>query len=260
MNPLRNKEYYDREFVKKQRSPQDIANEWNTYTNCIRRELKKMGYSLRSRSEAQVVALNTGRHKHPTKGHRRDEDTKSRISEAVAKNWKNMSTTERNRRETLGRKQWENMSELEKSEFQRLSMDAVRTASKEGSQLEKYLCNELRNHGFEVSFHGEHILPGTKLQTDLYLPGLLTVIEIDGPSHFFPIWGEDKLEKTEEADKLKNKILLTYGFIIIRVKHLAKTTSQFHKRKLLHMILAQLDNIKNSFPALPDRLIEIELS
>lgn len=65
---IRDSDYYNEEYVKKERSTYDIADETGTYANKIRRELRHYGYELRNRSEAQTAALKYGRHPHPKKG------------------------------------------------------------------------------------------------------------------------------------------------------------------------------------------------
>jgi hypothetical protein len=45
-----------------------LAKKHNTYENKIRRILLKNGVKLRDKSEAQKLALSSGRHSHPTKG------------------------------------------------------------------------------------------------------------------------------------------------------------------------------------------------
>lgn len=255
----RTRKFYEVEYEQKKRSPQDIAKQFDTYPNKIRRELLTYGFHLRNKSEAQSVAIKQGRHSHPTRGKKRDENVKIKISESMAKKWQVMTEEEKTRRVTLGKSQWEAMSDQEKMSLQEAALEAVRDASQEGSKLEKFLLNSLREKGFEVSFHSEHILPGTRLQTDLYIPTHNVVIEVDGPSHFYPIWGQESLDKNIEADAKKNSMLLTYGFVIVRVKHLAKTISEIHKRKLLVEVLNVLENVGVSFPAIVDRLIEVEL-
>jgi very-short-patch-repair endonuclease len=151
------------------------------------------------------------------------------------------------------------MSLEDKEEFRKAALEAVRETSREGSKMEKFLCEALRDAGHEVSFHSEHILPDTRLQTDLHIPALKTVIEIDGPTHFFPIWGEESLDKNIESDNKKNSLLLTYGFVIIRVKHISKGVSEKYKRDLLRTILEVLNSIEENFPELENRLIEIEV-
>lgn len=63
-------------YLMEKKSFQQIAKEYNTYSNKIRRDAKKFDISIRDKSEAQKNALSTGNHKHPTKGTTRSEDTK----------------------------------------------------------------------------------------------------------------------------------------------------------------------------------------
>jgi hypothetical protein len=82
---IRDPEYYQREYVEKERSTHDIAWEHGTYPNKIRRELKNFGYELRDRSEAQSAALRHGRHGHPTRGRVTPDVVRERISQSLRK-------------------------------------------------------------------------------------------------------------------------------------------------------------------------------
>lgn len=259
MIPGRTKQYYQKEFVEKQRSPSSIAEEWNTYSNKIRRELKYYGFSLRDRSEAQSLAIKCGRHPHPTRGHNRPPEIKLKISEAVARSWQSMDEEERKYRSDLSRDQWERMPEEEKKALKIVALNALRETTRVGSKLEKFLYLSLKELGYAVDFHAQHILSDTHLQTDLYLPTYNCVIEVDGPSHFFPIWGQETLEKNILSSAKKNNLLLTSGFVVIRIKHLTKSLSDFYKRKLLRTVVELLEKIKLNFPLPENRLIEVEL-
>ena len=52
--------------------------------------------------------------------------------------------------------------------------------------------------GFKVEFHKEHWLQNHRLQLDLFIPDLRTVVEVDGPSHFKPVWGMENLIKNQK--------------------------------------------------------------
>jgi very-short-patch-repair endonuclease len=255
----RSREYYETEYDQKERSPLDIAKEHGTYPNKIRRELIKYGFILRDKSEAQSLALKYGRHKHPTRNQKRPDNVKIKISNAMAKNWDDMSETEKNRRINMGKDQWAAMPNEEKAIMQHAATEAVRKASREGSKLEKFLRKALHDSGYEVLFHIENIIPNEKLQVDLFIPELKTVIEIDGPSHFYPIWGEENLARNIASDDKKNKRLLTYGYIVLRIKYVCKTLSEKHKRKVLEEILKSLESFSNNFPTFEKRLVEIEV-
>jgi very-short-patch-repair endonuclease len=251
--------YYQKEFIEKCRSVNEIAEEWGTYANKIRRELIHLGFQTNNKSDAQKRAIASGRAKHPTLGTKRDEKTRVKISASMAEKWREMDDDEKARRVQLAKHQWDNMSAEDRASFRDASMVAIRESSKNGSKMEKFLFDGLQKLGYDVLFHSEHILPKTRLQTDLFLPGLKTVIEVDGPSHFLPIWGEESLAKNMEADAKKNSALLTYGFVVIRIKAIAKNMSQVGRKNLLSKVAEVLEQNKVNFPELTDRLIEITL-
>ena len=78
-------------YVKKQKSFDDIAQMYDTYPNKIRRDAKKFNIPIRSRSEAQKNALDSGRTRHPTKGTIRSQQTKEKIGMSLLKSWESMS-------------------------------------------------------------------------------------------------------------------------------------------------------------------------
>jgi len=87
-----------KQYVDNGRSTYEIAEELDTYPNKVRRMLLKLGVELRNKSVAQSNALNTGRHKHPTKGMTRSEEDKIKISEGMYNHWCNMTDDEREKR------------------------------------------------------------------------------------------------------------------------------------------------------------------
>ena len=97
------------------------------------------------------------------------------------------------------------------------------------------------------------------LEIDLYIPELKTIIEVDGPSHFLPIWGAEKLQKQIKADSQKTGLILSKGFVIIRVKSITDFVSLTSKENLVQNIKSILENIKEVFPPKSKRFIEIEL-
>lgn len=255
----RSEEYYNIEYLEKMRSIRDIANEFNVYPNKIRRELIAMGYKMRTKSEAQTNAIKSGRHTHPTKGKKRSDELKIRISENVAKVWDSMDEEGREKRVKSAQAQWKNMSFEEKTLFRKAGAEAVRETTKTGSKLERFLRDNLMDLGYDVEFHRDALIPNEKLQMDLFLPALKIAIEIDGPSHFLPIWGEDALAKTMKADHKKNSLLITHGYIVIRVRNVMKTISEINKRELLQNVVGEIKKIENQFPGLHDRIITIDL-
>ena len=110
-----------------------------------------------------------------------------------------------------------------------------------------------------VQFHRKGLLTNERLEVDIFLPKLKTVIEIDGPSHFLPIWGEENLARNLRADAQKTGLLITKGFAIIRVKNLSKHVSNKQMRDISDKIVVEIEKIQKKFPSKQKRLIQIEV-
>jgi very-short-patch-repair endonuclease len=252
------KEYIIDQYVNQKKSTYEIAQDIGTYPNKIRRTLNTLGVDLRDRSSAQTVAIETGRHEHPTRGKKRTEAEKIAISNGMSHFWDNMEETERERRSKISKEQWASMSEEDKANLRRLAAEAVRKASKEGSKIEKFICEGLTGAGYDVIFHKKGLIPNENMEVDLFVPGIKTAIEIDGPAHFLPIWGEESLQKHIRADAQKAGMLINRGYVVLRVKNLIKNISQKRMRDILNQVIGELSKIENKFPPQSKRLIEIE--
>jgi very-short-patch-repair endonuclease len=134
------------------------------------------------------------------------------------KSWDNLSENELDARKEQSRKNWENLDQNTKDNILKMANDAVRLASKTGSKLEKYLLNKLIKDSYKVDFHKEQTLSNTKLQIDLFLPSMNIAIEVDGPSHFEPVWGDDSLKRNKKYDNKKEGLITGKGWHLIRIK------------------------------------------
>lgn len=214
-----------KDIIKKKRmyekglSIAEIAEHFKTYPNKIKRELLKEGVALRDRSEVQVLALKNGRRKHPTKGKRRSAETREKISSKLADTWNNMDEDEKARRAATAKEIWDKRSPEEVKRFR----SNIVKASREGSKLEKDILVALKNQGFDVIFHANHLVENENLHVDLYLPEKRVAIEVDGPSHYEPIWGEDALSRQRKSDLEKNGLLLGKKIRLARIRGDKKT-------------------------------------
>lgn len=82
-------EYLLREYETEKRSTVDIATELGTYPNRIVRALRKHGIAIRSRSEARLAGLDTGRVLPPMLGKVHRPDSKVRISSSLNLHFQN---------------------------------------------------------------------------------------------------------------------------------------------------------------------------
>jgi len=246
-------EFINTHYVKNKLSFADIANRSYTYANRIRRDAKKFGIQIRDKSEAQKNALKTGKHNHPTKGQKRKTETKEKIGLSVMKSWNQLSESELSARKLKSKESWEKLDDSQKELIIASANKAVRESSKLGSKLEKFLLNNLLKDGFVVEFHKEQILSNTRLQIDLFLSILSIAIEVDGPSHFLPIWGEDTLTKNQKYDKKKTGLILGKGISLIRIKQ-KRDFSKSRATLVYKKLLVAIDTIQKT----KKKTIEIE--
>lgn len=239
------KEILQTYYIEQKKSLGEIAKLFDTYANKIRRDAIKLKIELRDKSEAQKNALRTGIHKHPTKGTIRSEETKNKIGQSLVDSWENLDDQSKKERKIKAKLIWESKSEDEKSQMLKKANLAVRETSKVGSKLEKFLLTNLIKSGFQTEFHKEQTLSNTKLQIDIYLPTIATAIEVDGPSHFLPVWGEETLKRNRSYDDKKTGLILGKGMFLIRIKQ-TKDFSPTRAKNILSKLLQILDEINDS--------------
>ncbi len=261
---LTDRDYLKAEYWDNDKSTYVIAQELKTTPTRVLNALKRLDIPRKSKSQAQKVALSSGRHPHPTEGTQHSAEVKRKISETRTNNWHNMSQEERDEYSRLfsdaAKKQWEDMTEVERARRRKAATDGIREASKHGSKLEHYIATVLRGEGFSVRTRVKSIIPNERLEVDMYLPELRTVIEIDGPSHFLPVWGEENLRRNILADSNKNGLLLGVGLAVIRVKNANMQLSQYAMRHTGEDLVKVLSTIQKRFPKISERLIHIEVS
>jgi very-short-patch-repair endonuclease len=224
----------------------DIANSYDTYANKIRRDAIKFNIKIRDKSEAQKNALKTGKHSHPTKGKERSESTKQKIGLGVLNAWENLDENEIADRKLKAKQNWENLDDNTKQNILRSANQAVRVTSKTGSKLEKYLHKKLLSDGYKVEFHKEQVLVNTKLQIDLFVPSMSLAIEVDGPSHFEPVWGAQSLSRNQSYDSKKEGLILGRGWNLVRIVQ----TKDYSEARALLIYNSLIDTIHQNTKAL----------
>lgn len=229
-------------YVNEKHSFADIASMHGTYANKIRRDAKKFKLEIRDKSEAQKNALKSGKHTHPTKGKQRSEFTKSQIGKGVMQSWDELTEKELADRKKKAKLNWDQLDHDKKIYMQQSAIKAVRETSKTGSKLEKFIHKKLLSLGYQVQFHKEQSLVNTKLQIDIFLPSINTAIEVDGPSHFEPVWGEKSLARNVGYDQKKEGLITGRGWHLIRIKQL-KDYSPTRASEIVNKLIPILDNL-----------------
>lgn len=237
---LENKEWLEGELAVK--SASKIARELETYVNKVLRAASQHGIQCRSRSDIQKADYESGERIKPFEGKQLSQAVKDKISEAVHQKWEGLTPEQREDRVQSSKDKWNKLSEATKHDMRKKAGNAIRKASKEGSRLERFLIEELTKLGHTVLYHQKGVLSNANLEVDIWLPGLNTVVEVDGPSHFSPIWGDEVFAKTQKADQEKNGILLSIGCKVIRFRQRSKSISQAVLRHAAETIKKCLEN------------------
>ena len=246
-------------YTQEKKSTYDIAKELKTYPNKVRRVLLKHGIQMKTKSQAQKNALETGKSKIPTLGKTRTKDERLKISRGRQKAWSEMSPEKYQEYVEASRKRWDSLDEEQKQNMRSRAIRAIQNAGKEGSKLEKFLYTEFTKAGLVVEKHKKNLIPNNNLEIDMYFPEVKSILEIDGPSHFLPIWGQEKLQKQIKSDEQKTGLILSKGFAIIRVKIMSDSLSLDDKEKLKNNIIDMLHGIETKFPKKSERYIEIKI-
>lgn len=195
---------------------------------------------MRSKSDAAQQRLET--YGHPGKGKQRSLATRMKIAEGRAKAW---TPEKRKEFQEIAKKNWEKRSPEDKAKMKKNAIAGIQKAGKEGSKLEKLLCQYLVDAGYEIEFHKQYLLE-EKLEVDIIVKDLNLAIEIDGISHFEPVWGEEKLESQQNADRKKYGILLNSGLNILRVKIHLKRVPRMLKHKICERTIELINSGINS--------------
>jgi len=245
-------------YVEENKSSYEIAEALGTYSTKILRALDYLQIPKRDYKQAQKKAMERGRSKHPTKGKKLSEEHKVKIGKSRSKAYHELSLEEKRKISEISKENWDKLGKTKQQEIRELALEGVREASRNGSKTERHIKHGLEAEGIKVDFHKVNLVPHSNLEVDLFLPEFKTAIEIDGPGHFLPIWGEDKLKKQQASDLEKQGILLSNGYIIIRVRQIDKSISITKMNELLDVVIDEVRQISKN-PPKHKRIIEIEV-
>lgn len=93
-------------------------------------------------------------------------------------------------------------------------------------------------YNFDIYFNSKKII-GSEL--DIFIPSLSLALEINGPTHYNPIYGKDKLIKTQANDKLKRKTCRSKNIKfrsinISKLKHFSPNKAQKYLNRIVKII------------------------
>ena len=244
--PWNDPKILQREFVDNRKSTSALAKEWGTYPMTIRRALKKHGFKPRDKSQAQKnnIEINGS----PLTGRQRTEDEKIKISTTLQSRWDNLSDKEKEReikkKSDVAKEMWREKTKEEKQESLNKMHVGNRKNANSGSKNENNVAEMLINYGFEIKQRTKDYTPGRRFEIDICIPKERIAIEWDGPNHFLPIYGEEKLAKVIAKDNIKNKYLTSSGWTIIRIRDTSTTPTLAVARRASDKIIEFIESGK----------------
>ena len=236
-----------------------IGEKYGVKANTIRRGLISRGIKMRTISESQKLRLDNGIAEHPTAGKTRPDSVKKKIAEKSHQTWKNKSEKEKLEHKERSKEWWDNRPPELVEQMKESSAKGIRRAAKEGSQLERFLLNKIRETGRDVIWHASNFLENVDLEVDLLLPNDKIAIEADGVFHVQPVFSQEQFEKTLRADATKNGLLMKNGYCVIRVRNTRKNMSIPFYDRLWSEVNKLIEEINSNFPGIDNRLFEISI-
>lgn len=231
------------EMYNKGSSIRAIAKYFSTTPSKTRSVLKKAGVKFRDKSEAQK--LNLKEKPHPRQGTKLSEKTKDLISGSVHEAWKNIDPEVREQIREQKREAWYEKDPEAIAEMHKKSHEKLLETTKTGSKFENFISETLIEAGHDVLLHKKGALINANLELDIYVRDLKLAIEIDGPVHYLPIFGEERLEKTRLSDADKNGLLISHGVYVLRIRCDYSKLSRHLKKTMKQKLLNHIEKVKN---------------
>jgi len=231
--PWDNHDFLKSEYETKEKSTSQIAKEHGTYPMTIRRALKKHGFAIRDKSQAQKNNLE--KNGSPLQGRERSHKEKMRISMGLQEHWANMTPEEKVAakliRSKIGKSAWDKKTpEERKSAINKMRVGNTKKRRK-GSKNENMVADMLINAGFKIIQRSKDFTPGRRYEIDIAMVKEKIAIEWDGPNHFVPIYGDKGLAWVQAKDAIKNNMLVKSGWTVLRVRdHSTSSTMAFCRR------------------------------
>ena len=134
----------------------------------------------------------------------------------------------------VGRKPIEKKPEVkEKPKDIRTKVEELAKKTKEFAQGKVPTAEKLIEEGFLVEQRTKTWTPGNQFHVDIALPQEKVIIEVDGPTHWSPIYGDVELLKVEQKDAKKDAVLIANGWKVLRVQDASGSTTRARFKRVL---------------------------
>lgn len=192
------------------------------------KEHPKAPINKRDKSEAQKNFIERSG-THQRSGTLHSDESKEKISDTMRDIYDSPQGDEiREKIANQRQEEWANLTEAQKANvLQNLKQTSrAKAQSGEGSKFENFLADELKGHGLKVEQRTKNYTPGQKFHVDIALPVERIIIEVDGPTHWSPIYGDSELLKVQQKDSAKDNILNMSGWNVLRVQDGSGSTTR----------------------------------
>lgn len=240
------------------KSTYEVADELGYSQSHISRSISKYNkmntknpIKSRNKSEAQKNFLN--KNDHQRQGSTHDDSSKKSISDSMRTLYESEEGDAIRDKISQARiDEWAEKSDEEKASILLQLKNANRAAasSGEGSKFENFIAEKLKEHGYTVDQRATYATPGKDYHVDIALAKEKLIIEIDGPTHWSAIYGEEELVKVQAKDKRKDDALHLLGWHVLRVQDNSGSCSRARWRRVFDKVQHVINNYtkKNKKP------------
>lgn len=220
-----------------------LVKKWNT--NNPNNPIK-----LRSKSEAQKTFLEKNGHQRVGTTH--SEESRTKMSDAIGAFYESPDGAKAKEKiADAKREEWASFDDTEKKQIMdemRAGISEANRSGEGGSKFENFIADGLEAAGFLLERRTRKWLGKDGLEIDIALPNNRLAIEIDGPTHWQPIHGQEQLLKVQAKDKRKDSLLMTGGWDILRVRDDSGSLSAIRLKRVINKIkeIADLRGKKQS--------------
>jgi len=207
-------------YVDQGLSMRKVAEQMKVPLATLSRFMKRHGINARTKADAQKNFLRDNDHQ--MKGRRHTDETKKKISHSLGDFWDGLDDEQREEvKRKIGsawQRKWAKMSDTERRTMMEGLASKAREAQGMGSRLERFIAEELRKRSYLIEERSTNYTSGKDFEVDLALPKECIAIEVDGPTHFLPIYGEEHLAQQQERDGRKDEMINAAGYNVLRVR------------------------------------------